>query len=224
MSPAEVTELVTVAAAQAATGRPFMLPPPEIVRAAAKAGQCMNCLEAEGGKLRTKSAARKLHRKATKLRPRCPEHWREWDRHEKLRQRAKRAADGYGLTPEQRAALIELQGGVCPITGQGLDLEIRANGGPRLRKSATDHDHACCAGPPTCGRCTRGITTGWVNRDLIGRLEQMEGGGLAAAQRLVAYFTESPYQQLRRLRPELFPAEDEPAGAEAGEPDMERSA
>lgn len=207
---AEVTELVA---------RPFMLPEPAVVRAAVKAGQCMNCLEAAGGVLRTKSAARKLHPKASKLRPRCGEHWREWDRHEKLRQRAKRAQDGYGLTPERRAQLIEHQGGVCPISLQGLDLEIRANGGPRLRKSATDHDHACCAGPPTCGRCTRGITTGWVNRDLIGRLEQMEGGGLAAALRLVAYFQDPPYRQLLRQLGELDGVEtsEDADSTEAGE-------
>lgn len=176
----------------------LMLPAPEIVRAAREAGQCMNCVEAEGTPRKPREA-RKLHPKSSPLRPRCAEHWRAQDWARRQRQKEKRVADTFGLTPEDRADLIALQGGVDPISGQRLDggLENRTN---RLRKTATDHDHTCCATTPTCGRCTRGIVTGWVNRDLIGRLEQMPGGGLATAQRLVEYFRDPPYAQLQRSR------------------------
>jgi hypothetical protein len=180
------------------TERPAMLPPVEVVRLAIQHGQCMNCVEVEGGP-RKPSEARKLHRKATPNRPRCGEHWRAWDWARRQREKEKRVRDAFQLSPEDRRELIEVQGGVCPISGQTLDggLENRSN---RLRKTATDHDHTCCPTPPTCGRCTRGVVTGWVNRDLIGRLEQMPGGGLATAQRLVDYFQNPPYARLLRSR------------------------
>lgn len=178
--------------------RPFMVPPSEIRAIAARTRQCMNCIDEEGGP-RTASRARALHRESTPQRPRCAEHWRAWRWHQRQRDKEKRAAAAFGLSPEDRAALIELQGGVDPISGQRLDggLENRAN---RLRRTATDHNHACCPTVPTCGNCTRGIVTGWVNRDLIGRLEQMPGGGLATALRLVEYFRDPPYAQLKRAQ------------------------
>lgn len=53
----------------------------------------------------------------------------------------------YGLTPEMFAAKLEAQGGGCPFCPPG---EV-----PRMWD--IDHDHGCCPGPWSCGRCLRDI-------------------------------------------------------------------
>lgn len=53
----------------------------------------------------------------------------------------------YGITPEEYDTLLEAQGGtcaVCPAT-------------PGRKSLAVDHDHNCCPGQKTCGKCIRGL-------------------------------------------------------------------
>ena len=57
----------------------------------------------------------------------------------------------YGLTPEAYDALLEAQGGCCAICGSP-----DPRNGAQLRW-AVDHDHACCPGSKTCGKCVRGL-------------------------------------------------------------------
>lgn len=60
----------------------------------------------------------------------------------------------YGLTPEQFDAMLEAQGGGCAICGHSdRSLEV-------------DHDHTCCPGKKTCGKCVRGILCRRCNRGL----------------------------------------------------------
>lgn len=87
---------------------------------------------------------------------RCP-NWRR----ERARARmtpAKRRDAGlrhkYGMTLAQYDALLSRQGGVCaickePPTRRGLDV---------------DHDHRCCPGMRSCGRCVRGLLCSPCNR------------------------------------------------------------
>jgi hypothetical protein len=63
----------------------------------------------------------------------------------------------YRLTAEEYAALYEAQGGRCAICQ-------RARG--TTRRLAVDHDHKCCAGPVTCGKCVRGLLCKSCNRML----------------------------------------------------------
>lgn len=60
----------------------------------------------------------------------------------------------YGITTEQRDAMFEAQGRACAIckTTTGT--------------WAVDHDHACCPGSKTCGKCIRGILCHNCNRAL----------------------------------------------------------
>lgn len=51
----------------------------------------------------------------------------------------------YGLTPEQYDAMVIAQGGVCAACGED----------PTPRGLVVDHDHACCPGDRSCGRCVR---------------------------------------------------------------------
>lgn len=60
----------------------------------------------------------------------------------------------YGLTVEQRDALLAEQAGKCAICGTTE---------PGAKGWAIDHDHACCAETKTCGECVRGILCGRCN-------------------------------------------------------------
>jgi Recombination endonuclease VII len=52
--------------------------------------------------------------------------------------------------------LLDLQGGRCACCGDELDIDLRPRPG-RLSRVHVDHDHSCCAGARSCGKCVRGI-------------------------------------------------------------------
>ena len=52
----------------------------------------------------------------------------------------------FNMTVEQYEALLAEQGGGCAICG-GID----------SRRLNVDHDHACCPGRASCGKCVRGL-------------------------------------------------------------------
>lgn len=54
----------------------------------------------------------------------------------------------YGLSPEMYDKMLAEQGGVCAIC------KTSCATGKRL---AVDHDHSCCPGKKTCGKCVRGL-------------------------------------------------------------------
>ena len=56
----------------------------------------------------------------------------------------------YGLTVEWYEKTLAAQGGGCAICGR-LDPCSRAG------VFEVDHDHRCCPGPRSCGRCVRGL-------------------------------------------------------------------
>lgn len=62
----------------------------------------------------------------------------------------------YGITARELENMIALQGGRCPICDKALSRAI----------CAVDHDHACCPGLSTCGKCVRGILCGSCNTGL----------------------------------------------------------
>lgn len=53
----------------------------------------------------------------------------------------------YKLTPETYNELLISQKGVCLICGEP----------PSERRLSIDHDHSCCPGKETCGKCIRGL-------------------------------------------------------------------
>lgn len=55
----------------------------------------------------------------------------------------------YGLTQEQYNNLLITQGGGCAICGMTPERNGKA--------LAVDHDHSCCPGTKTCGKCVRGL-------------------------------------------------------------------
>ena len=62
----------------------------------------------------------------------------------------------FGMTPEQWSGMFDRQGGACYLCGdqvQEPDVHI-------------DHDHLCCSGVKSCGRCIRGLACRWCNQGL----------------------------------------------------------
>lgn len=60
---------------------------------------------------------------------------------------AKKLRRHYRLTREGYDAILESQDGVCAI----------CHTPPGDKRLAVDHDHACCPGDITCGKCIRGL-------------------------------------------------------------------
>lgn len=77
---------------------------------------------------------------------------------QKLRRRDIDLQQRYGITLAQFEQMVTEQGGGCAICGG----EPSGNGksGQPLH---IDHDHACCAGASSCGRCIRGLLCGNCN-------------------------------------------------------------
>jgi hypothetical protein len=88
----------------------------------------------------------------------CKERWiADSQNPERLRvRRAGHLRTKYGITLEQYEAMAETQGGVCAICGGPPEKGARKIGrlGPVF---SVDHDHACCPGKITCGKCIRGL-------------------------------------------------------------------
>jgi hypothetical protein len=63
----------------------------------------------------------------------------------------------YGITVEQRQELLDDQAGACLICREPESERVRLQ---------VDHDHACCPGTVTCGKCIRGLICPRCNRAL----------------------------------------------------------
>lgn len=71
----------------------------------------------------------------------------------------------YGITQEQYEAILALQGGGCAIC------ETKDSG---ARRFSIDHDHTCCPGKITCGKCIRGLLCHNCNTSLGGFRDEIE--------------------------------------------------
>lgn len=91
----------------------------------------------------------------------------------------------FGVTEDQYRELLAKQGGRCAIC-------LKKPGKYRL---SVDHDHSCCPGARSCGRCIRGLLCGNCNLKLLGMIcqESTKGKGHAVAvlNRAVAYLNDS---------------------------------
>ena len=62
----------------------------------------------------------------------------------------------FGLSPEAFAAILAAQDGCCAGCGKPLVFGTR-------QQVHVDHDHTCCPGKKTCGRCIRCVLCGACN-------------------------------------------------------------
>lgn len=127
-------------------------------------------------------------RKANYPGPRCGEHHRGVTAQRKEAAWAKRLWETYHITPEQYWAIYKYQGGVC--------YGCRRAKGTGRKKLSVDHDHACCNGPVSCGKCVRGLLCSPCNRDVLGHLRDDP----EAFQRFITYINDPPARRV------LFPA------------------
>ena len=74
----------------------------------------------------------------------------------------------YKITPEQFEVIFESQGRKCAVCASDSP-NARING-----SWSVDHDHSCCRGEKTCGKCIRGILCSGCNIR-IGVLESISG-------------------------------------------------
>lgn len=81
----------------------------------------------------------------------------------------------YGVRQEQYDALLAVQGGVCAICRRP----------PEKLRLAVDHDHGCCSGQRSCGKCVRGLLCGPCNT-AIGSLRD-DPALLAAASKYLTH-------------------------------------
>lgn len=65
----------------------------------------------------------------------------------------------YNLTLEDLDMLLERQGGRCAICGT-------TESGGHGDRFHVDHDHACCPGKKSCGKCIRGLLCSGCNNGL----------------------------------------------------------
>jgi hypothetical protein len=92
----------------------------------------------------------------------------------------------YGLQPGEYAKLYEAQGGRCALCR-------RATGA--ARKLAVDHDHSCCPGPTSCGKCVRGLLCSVCNKKVLGHARD----DVAYFRRCIDYLINPPARKI------LFP-------------------
>lgn len=114
-------------------------------------------------------------RKLTAPGPRCAGCHRDRRTTVQLARRLAYVAKQYGLTPEQYTAIWELQGGKC-YTCQ------------RNRASCVDHDHKCCPGKTSCGKCVRGLLCNPCNKGVLGHLRD----SVEALERSIEYVKNPP--------------------------------
>jgi hypothetical protein len=69
--------------------------------------------------------------------------------------RAQRLPRQYGITSAEFDAMLVIQGGGCAICGT---TEPGGRG-----QFHVDHDHKCCSGARSCGKCIRGLLCGTCN-------------------------------------------------------------
>lgn len=94
----------------------------------------------------------------------------------------KRLWETYHLTPDQYWAIYEAQGGKCVVCR-------RATGA--TKRLAVDHDHLCCKGPTSCGKCVRGLLCS-IDNKWIGHIRDDP----EAADRAAGYLRNPPAQDV----------------------------
>jgi hypothetical protein len=75
----------------------------------------------------------------------------------------------YNITLEQYNQMLENQNGVCYICQKPEEKRAWQSG--KIMRLAVDHDHSCCPGDRSCGKCVRGLLCHMCNT-MIGLLEE----------------------------------------------------
>jgi Recombination endonuclease VII len=99
---------------------------------------------------------------------------RKWQDKNKDRRFAIDLERKYHLTLEQYQEMLERQGGRCAVCSRTPE--------DNSRRFAVDHDHACCPGNSSCGKCVRSLLCN-VHNLILGQLHD----DLITLQRIATY-------------------------------------
>lgn len=141
----------------------------------AKVRECRDC------KLLPANERPKVPRPITSPGPRCSTHARVRRAALKARNHELHVAKTYGLPPGLYDEILKAQGGRCAWCQL-------AEG--KSRRLAVDHDHACCPGSISCGRCVRGLLCSPCNQFLGFQMRD----NLASVRRGIEYLRFPPAQ------------------------------
>lgn len=118
--------------------------------------------------------------------PRCATHDRIRRKANKDKSRDSYLKRTYNISEVEFEEVRASQGGTCficgPITGR--------NG--TSKKLSVDHDHKCCNGSKSCGRCVRALLCTNCNRNILGHLRD----DVDALMRAVQVIREHPAQEV----------------------------
>src|SRR5690606_4327761 len=117
--------------------------------------RCVDC-EKEGVRTR---------RKAPFPGPRCATHNRAVRKQRSSARKANHVEETYNITEDQYWELYDAQGGLCYICGR-VQGQNRDGSNGRRKRLSVDHDHSCCNGPKSCGKCVRGLLCTTCNKFL----------------------------------------------------------
>ncbi len=87
---------------------------------------------------------------------------KEWRQANANRMRNNKLLTDYNITLKEYDQKLENQGGVCAICGDAPNSYRKG----QLIQLAVDHDHDCCPGSKSCGRCVRGLLCARCNTGL----------------------------------------------------------
>ncbi len=76
-----------------------------------------------------------------------------------------RLARLFGLSAQAYRTLLDAQEGKCAVCREP---ERERDSQGRVKTLAVDHDHACCPGKGSCGRCVRALLCGSCNKAIGG--------------------------------------------------------
>src|SRR5690606_11385790 len=79
----------------------------------------------------------------------------------------------YNMTLAEYDALLAKQDGKCAICAL-TPAEIGDAEGANLKALAVDHDHDCCPGSASCGKCIRGLLCARCNTSLGGFRDEVD--------------------------------------------------
>lgn len=128
--------------------------------------RCIQCIVSENKSTPESLAARRQHYQDADLATKQREYGRKPERRKRTKELRKspqgreyfrkRNIIKHGLTLEQYDALLLAQNGCCAICKQK----------PQNKSFHIDHDHTCCNGQFSCGKCVRGLLCGNCNHGL----------------------------------------------------------
>jgi hypothetical protein len=130
--------------------------------------------------------------------PRCATHHKAFHRRQLDASHRRRTVSQYGLAPDEYDTLMAVQDGKCAICR-----------GERPYRLPIDHDHSCCRGKQSCGKCVRGLLCKRCNAVLAPLRDDVD-----LIERMARYLENWPSWKLPghepRNVPELEPSDEWP--------------